>query len=361
MRLNAATGFLQFTPYYDSTYGAFINSLNAAASAYLPITIQGSKILMLQGNVGIGTTSPAYKLDVSGTGRFVYADNSYGEGLTIKNTTNNTAAQSRINIANSADNLLVLIKNSPSVNSGVAYVGTSSTESLTLGVNYATALTIASTGAATFSSSVTASGGFEILNGQFYRARRSSGSLLTDMIGIPSGTDDVRILTTGDFNIVNGSLSNILTVKNGGNVGIGTTSPGQLLTIQNTSSNPYLSIIGGASATMGILLGTTGNTVDGQILYSNSTQHMAFVTNSSRTYENNKRWRYKNNIRWYNKRSYIRTYIRCYTIKWLNYWCKLFRFRELWTFKICYRRKRAYENNKRWFSWDWYYKSSKLD
>jgi hypothetical protein len=79
------------------------------------------------------------------------------------------------------------------------------------------------TGAATFSSSVTASGGFEIPNGQFYRARRSSGSLLTDMIGIPSGTDDVRILTTGDFNIVNGSLSNILTVKNGGNVGIGVT------------------------------------------------------------------------------------------------------------------------------------------
>jgi hypothetical protein len=45
------------------------------------------------------------------------------------------------------------------------------------------------------------------------------------MIGIPSGTDDVRILTTGDFNVINGSLSNILTVKNGGNVGIGTTSP----------------------------------------------------------------------------------------------------------------------------------------
>jgi hypothetical protein len=67
----------------------------------------------------------------------------------------------------------------------------------------------------------------------------------------------------------------------GGNVGIGTTSPAQLLTIQNTSGNPYLSIIGGASATMGVLLGTTGNTVDGQIIYSNSTQHMAFVTSSA--------------------------------------------------------------------------------
>jgi hypothetical protein len=57
MRLTAASGFLQFTPYYDSTYGAFINSLNSAASAYVPITIQGSKILFLQGNVGIGNTT----------------------------------------------------------------------------------------------------------------------------------------------------------------------------------------------------------------------------------------------------------------------------------------------------------------
>jgi hypothetical protein len=62
MRLTAASGFLQFTPYYDSTYGAFINSLNSAASAYVPITIQGSKILFLQGNVGIGTTSPSATL-----------------------------------------------------------------------------------------------------------------------------------------------------------------------------------------------------------------------------------------------------------------------------------------------------------
>lgn len=92
-----------------------------------------------------------------------------------------------------------------------------------------TPLTISSTGAATFSSSVTATGGTEIPNGQFYRARRSSGSLLTDMIGIPSGTDDVRLLTTGDYNIVNGSLTNLMTIKNSGNVGIGTASPATTL------------------------------------------------------------------------------------------------------------------------------------
>jgi hypothetical protein len=79
-------------------------------------------------------------------------------------------------------------------------------------------------GAATFSSSVTATS-FIVGNGQFYRATRSSGSLVTDMIGIPSGTDDVRILSTGDINFVNGSLTNLLSIKNGGNVGIGTPTP----------------------------------------------------------------------------------------------------------------------------------------
>jgi hypothetical protein len=71
-------------------------------------------------------------------------------------------------------------------------------------------------GAATFISSVTATSGFEIPNGQFYRARRTSGNLLTDMIGIPSGTDNVRVLTTGNFDIINGSLTTLLSISNSG-------------------------------------------------------------------------------------------------------------------------------------------------
>ena len=87
--------------------------------------------------------------------------------------------------------------------------------SVAIATNGSAALTLASTGAATFSSSVTAAS-FVVGNGQFYRATRSSGSLVTDMIGIPSGTDNVRVLSTGDINFVNGSLTNLLTIANSG-------------------------------------------------------------------------------------------------------------------------------------------------
>ena len=103
---------------------------------------------------------------------------------------------------------------------------------------------------ATFTSNVIANAGFEILNGQFYRARRSSGSLLTDMIGIPSGTDDVRILTTGDFNVINGSLTNILAVKNNGNIGIVNTDPQARLHIG-------AALLNSADATNGLILKQT--------------------------------------------------------------------------------------------------------
>ncbi len=75
-------------------------------------------------------------------------------------------------------------------------------------------LTVA--GAGTFSSSVTSTGGTEIPNGQFYRARRSSSNLLIDLLGIESGTDNTRLLITGDFNIKNGSLTTLLNMTTAG-------------------------------------------------------------------------------------------------------------------------------------------------
>jgi len=67
-RFTATTGGLRFRPYVDAASGAFIESVNAAETAYLPLRLEGSTtILGMSGNVGIGTASPAYKLEVNGT------------------------------------------------------------------------------------------------------------------------------------------------------------------------------------------------------------------------------------------------------------------------------------------------------
>jgi hypothetical protein len=60
-------------------------------------------------------------------------------------------------------------------------------------------------GAATFSSSVTATS-FNLGNGQFLRLTRNSGALQYDALGIVAGTDNTRLISTGDFDIVSGAL-----------------------------------------------------------------------------------------------------------------------------------------------------------
>ena len=68
--LKSVSGRLNLKPYLNSTYGVLIESTNLAKTAYNPLTLSGSKILMLDGNVIIGATSdPGYKLDVNGTVR----------------------------------------------------------------------------------------------------------------------------------------------------------------------------------------------------------------------------------------------------------------------------------------------------
>lgn len=68
--LKSVTGRINFKPYLNATYGALIESTNLAKTAYNPLTLSGSKMLMLDGNVIIGaTTDDGFKLSVNGTAR----------------------------------------------------------------------------------------------------------------------------------------------------------------------------------------------------------------------------------------------------------------------------------------------------
>ena len=78
-----------------------------------------------------------------------------------------------------------------------------------------------------------------------------------------------------------GSSSTKMTLTAGGSLGIGTTSPGRLLQVSNTSGDPFISILGAASNNGGLLFGDNASDAVGQIRYDHSVDAMHFATNSS--------------------------------------------------------------------------------
>jgi hypothetical protein len=122
---------------------------------------------------------------------------------------------------------------------------TSSSGGLTFNVNNnsTTALTLASTGAATFSSSVTANGNVTINgNRTIYLTNPSTaaGSLVfynSTSSTIKSGLASYyNIADEGNLEFLSGGSSTKMVLTSGGNVGIGTTSPSKKLHVYGTST-----------------------------------------------------------------------------------------------------------------------------
>jgi hypothetical protein len=178
-----------------------IGASNAGNYGYVQVmqdaTSWTNRNLVLQprgGNVGIGTYTP---LDTF-TDRTV---------LTINGTTNGAF----LNFGSSGT-LNAFIQS----NTSGFQIGSQANIPVEIRVNGSNALVLAASGgAATFSSSVTATS-FEVGNGQFFKARRSSSNLLIDLLGIESGTDNTRLLITGDYNIKNGSLATLFNMTTTG-------------------------------------------------------------------------------------------------------------------------------------------------
>ena len=173
-------------------------------------TIGNSLIYDNGTNVGIGTTSPAYKLDVNGTGRF---SNGTGDAIIIGNLTGNY-----IKLGGIASSNTYLYSFESNFNIGNTY----SEGSLNLYAGNANRVTIASTGAATFSSSVTATTGtFTSLTGGTFSSNlnvTSGGQLTTNtsdvkykynIKAIDYGLETIKLLKPVNFQWINGEDKDI--------------------------------------------------------------------------------------------------------------------------------------------------------
>jgi hypothetical protein len=200
------------------------------------------------GLVGVGTSVPSNTLHVVGTGRFI----------------------------NGSNPLII------ATDGGDPYIYTESAAGLKLGTNSAARLTIDSSGRVGIGTSTVST----ILN---IRSNSSDDGILLEK---NDGTGVARLFFDGTssdarLDMFSGGAAKIQLKANGdshfsgGRVGIGTTTPGRLLQVSNTSGDPFISILGAASNNGGLLFGDNASDAAGQIRYGHDVDAMYFSINGA--------------------------------------------------------------------------------
>ena len=195
----------------------FWNAANDNATANSAATVVQRMTIAENGNVGIGTASPAFKLDVHGTsnvGALTATTGTFSGALVINGGPENDTTPALTIGGGFYDESDLYVLNTYNVNTGVGYAAK------VLGVNIKN----------------------KVETNNSIQIRKNTGGL-TSAGAIYLGSDDVN---QGIFGVLGGTgvagstLGEYLTVKANGNVGIGTASPGGLLEVSGTAESPII-------------------------------------------------------------------------------------------------------------------------
>jgi hypothetical protein len=209
--------------------GDFVMISQTGATIFATSSTEKMRV-QASGNVSIGNTNDTYKLDVSGTGRFT--SNLYTSTALYIGTT--AAYGFKINSEGNSG----FYNRGGSTSSHYPFLLENSSGSLLFQVQ--------GNGAATFSSSLTIGNTFNI-NASAWLQFSGNNVLLAD-----SGDTFLQASGTGSIIFRNNAAARIMTMTNGGNVGIGTTSPQTLFTVSGANQ-----ALGGAFNTYGNVLITS--------------------------------------------------------------------------------------------------------
>jgi hypothetical protein len=259
------------TNYYQKE-GTHIWQTAPSGTAGNAITFAQSMTLFSSGNLAVGTTSDAgFKLDVNGTGRFSgnLSLNTSSLILGLGNGGSNEAVYFNYN-SNAASRSWRIIKDWTAF--GDFQIQQSTTQT---GTTYADILRFTSTGAATFSSSVTATQGNFTSTANTY----AGASIILRAIG---GTNPISLTSSsGFFALSNGGSADHLLISSTGATTIGNLAgSGNRIVVANSGGTLISAVIGSGLAFDGTTLTATGGS-SGSISGSGTSGTIALFTGTS--------------------------------------------------------------------------------